>query len=149
MREVPKTMKRTVTTAFLAAMLIGPQAAAFSGERELEITASSIETFPTFSLGDLARLGTSARYIGSVGEWHIFGEHLVSDEGGMPFSSVYGYKVPASILSAQGGRTIDLTKSYYAFVQNCSSFTVRPVECGRARMTVDKGARCLYPKDGD
>jgi|GEM_PF-1737516 len=144
-------MKHTFKTALVAALLVSTPAthAAFSGERELEISVASLSTFPTFTVPDLVSLGDSARYVGSTPDWHIFAEKLTSDEGGMPFDSVYGYKVPITAIRLEGGHAIDLTdQGFYAFVQECSTFKVTGSEGAMTNLTVHPG-ECLFPKTAD
>ncbi len=124
--------------------------AAFSGERELEISTRSLSAFPTFTVPDLVRLGRSARYVGSTPDWHIFAEKLTSDEGGMPFDSVFGYKLPASALKLDGAHAIDLAgQSFYAFVQDCSAFKITGSDDGVTSMTIQPDGDCLFPMTTD
>ncbi len=145
-------MKQTFKTVLVAAVFFGTPAAhaTFSGERELEISKASLNSFPIFTVPDLVRLGQSARYVGSTPDWHIFAEKLTSDEGGMPFDSVYGYRVPISALTLEGGRAIDLTGlGFHAFVPDCRTFRIEGSDEGITSMTIQPGGTCLLPITAD
>lgn len=145
-------MQKKLVSALVAALLVGtPAGAFFSGERELAISKESIATFPTVTVTTLLGLEPDARYIGTIPEWHIFAEKLTSSEGGMPFDSVYGYRIRAREVALTGGQSIDFSrsKSYYAFVQNCATFTVTQQPSGVAIIVIEQPGQCLYPTAAD
>lgn len=90
-----------------------------SGNRDLNINSLTLKSFPQI---ELSTFTNRLNYLGSTGQWHVFGETLTSVSNGMPYSNTYGYKIKDSKFKVENGWFLDLSEmDYWMYVPNCPS----------------------------
>ena len=132
-------MKRYLIIGLL---LMSPIWANASGERHIELTSERIKELRII---DTDRYWEGMHYLGTIENWHLFGETLTDASGGMPWSSTFAYKLPSEQLTVELGWTLATTGNVYiASPNSCPKISKASVATGAIYIPTEDQYRCVW-----
>ena len=140
-----KQMMRTKIPTLMVLMSLLAGGAMASGQRTETITPERIETYPVIDMQAPDSPGQVLHYVGSTSRWHLLMitrtavSRNASGQLGMPWDTVFAYKVPVTDLAIDNGWRLDetmLNNGVTAHPRTCPQLVL---QTGRQHIVLPEG----------